>query len=288
MSKNPISLRGRKTPRHVFEPIADLFLERHWLAARKHAVLDLVQLCSTTGQQNLLFDLLMRLYYLTNDDYDAALQRITTQIFETWALPPSATQLVATAGDSHVDSSKEITYRLRTFASLSGLSTPGEVDNFQRAQRQLSAYPNVVLVDEFLGSGQSLHGRITKLRQQIQDATGQKDYPIYVAVVAAMQQGKTHVALPNVTLYADETLHRGISDTYSEPERSDALAGMDTLEQELSPYYNGHSLPKLGYRKCEALYGRANGNVPNNVFPIFWWPTLRDGSGRALVLNRAL
>ena len=63
---------------------------------------------------------------------------------------------------------------------------------------------------------------------------------------------------------------------------------MDELEDNLSQNYNGKELPKYGYGKVESLYAREDGNTPNSVFPIFWWPFYKNQNVRVTLLTRAM
>jgi hypothetical protein len=81
-------------------------------------------------------------------------------------------------------------------------------------------------------------------------------------------------------------LKRGISDYYQGTDQVNALRDMIRLEAELSQKYSGHTMPSLGYGKSEALYSLAGGNAPNNVFPVFWWPTNKKGLRRETLLRR--
>ena len=42
----------------------------------------------------------------------------------------------------------------------------------------------------------------------------------------------------------------------------------------------------FGYNHAEALYCRKYGNIPNSVFPIFWWKQYKDGSPRSPLFVR--
>ena len=84
-------------------------------------------------------------------------------------------------------------------------------------------------------------------------------------------------------------LDKGISDYYGNKVK-ETLDCMLNLEENLGNEFMGKKLSdvSLGYHKSEALFAIDNLTVPNNVFPIFWWPVLKSNVIRNTVLNRIL
>ena len=56
----------------------------------------------------------------------------------------------------------------------------------------------------------------------------------------------------------------------------------------LADKISDNNMPSLGYGEIEALYKRENGNTPNNVFPIFWWPRDKNELKRSTIMTRVL
>ncbi|GAK95510.1 hypothetical protein JCM19294_2292 [Nonlabens tegetincola] len=48
-------------------------------------------------------------------------------------------------------------------------------------------------------------------------------------------------------------------------------------------YLKDHS---LGWGKSEALFTWTRFNIPNNVYPIFWWRRYKDNTNRKVMFNR--
>lgn len=89
-------------------------------------------------------------------------------------------------------------------------------------------------------------------------------------------------------VYATLECQNGISELVTPEERESSIALMYSLESRLSDQIDDYLLPKLGDGESEALYGREQGNCPNSVFPIFWWPLTKQGSERKTLLYRNL
>jgi hypothetical protein len=144
---------------------------------------------------------------------------------------------------------------------------------------------NLVLVDEFIGTGETAEKKVKWLRAEL--AKSGATPKIYFGVVAGMQAGLERLKPMVDGVFAAHVLTRGISDFYPVGEAEQHLDAMLALERQLGPETRRGTLKKhsLGYKKSETVYSRSNGNTPNNVFPIFWWDVRSDGSDRRSLLN---
>jgi hypothetical protein len=98
-----------------------------------------------------------------------------------------------------------------------------------------------------------------------------------------MESAKTVFdSLPIEGYFACIWLSRGISDAYVGDTLVERTQSMIELEALLAESFRGRklSLYNFGYRRSEALYSLEAYNIPNNVFPIFWWPSLKSGKPR--------
>ncbi|MBY5595622.1 hypothetical protein HFO51_14310 [Rhizobium leguminosarum] len=148
-----------------------------------------------------------------------------------------------------------------------------------------AAKNTLIIVDEFIGTGETAEKKVKWIRDQL-SSTGANP-KIYIAVVAGMEDGIKRVSAGVDGIFSAHKLQKGISDAYTEAEVQPNIDAMKALETTLGAEGRRGKIGKhsLGYKGSESLYSRANGNTPNNVFPIFWWEVRKDGSLRATVLT---
>ena len=92
-----------------------------------------------------------------------------------------------------------------------------------------------------------------------------------------------------MTYHAGVWLEKGLlSDFLTGDALTKAKADIRALEAKLHETWKGRplSLFSFGYGKSEALFYLEPYNVPNNVFPVLWWPPLKNNTDRRVVLKR--
>lgn len=130
------------------------------------------------------------------------------------------------------------------------------------------AKSHIVLVDDFIGTGETALGAIKYIRELFPALTDNSKISILSIVV--MQQGKQEIEKTGATVYASIIRTRGITDNYTGAALTDAQNKMTAIEQTLKglkPQYH------FGYGQSEALVCMER--CPNNTFPIYWY-TKRD------------
>ncbi len=246
--------------------------------------------CSADVHRNLMIELINRFEYLSNEKYSSILGDLAEDIGTDPDLSDQSTQIVAMSADDKADSSQYVLYGLKPFLEKMDWRSYKQVNTFGHAYRtykKSNNYKNVVLVDEFVGTGKTVLSRVKQIKRDFQD-NGVIDFLIKVKVLVATKRGQDNIQSEGIEISPRITLKRGISDYYP-PEVVDRMIKfMREMEELLSDEYNGRSLPSLGYGQLESLYCRENGNTPNNVFPIFWWPFYQDGRLRNTLLTRAM
>ena len=83
-------------------------------------------------------------------------------------------------------------------------------------------------------------------------------------------------------------LNKGITEQLDGEEKSEAVKNMKSLEKKLGGRLNGKFFPTFGYERSESLYAIEPYNIPNNVFPIFWWPKYKNRKYRKTIFKRLI
>lgn len=241
-------------------------------------------LCQTPASRKMIIELLDRFYYIRDDSLKLHLQRCQDKIENDWRFRGETTLVAAMHNDDDADSSQLIVQMLKAQFSDREAWAPSHFYNsaFKAANRASLGIENIVLVDEFIGTGDQAR----KVLKSIKDAMLRMsiDCNIYIASMVAMKDSIEHIA-PLVTDYwSSAWLSRGISDYYVGDELEEAKCNMTILEGLLSPRRGNSVLQPFGYRRSEALYKYALSTTPDNVFPVFHWKWLTGNTLRRTVL----
>lgn len=281
-------LQTQKLPRDITNALTLLFIEHPWLREKHTEAIELIDFCESLEEQQLLLTLLSKFSFLDPKKYQDALTCIANKIIDEWQLSEEETMLVAFSADEEADSGQVVLYELRTEVARKGWRKTKTVNKFGLAQRFVSSHPNVVLVDEFMGTGRTLIGRIQELHRHFEQKKIE-NYKIFPCVIAGMSFGLNRVReQTGYDVFSVTECKRGISELLAEEERERALELMAALESRLADCIGTYPLPKLGDGQSEALYARQMGNCPNSVFPVFWWPETKVSGERNTLLYRNL
>lgn len=118
----------------------------------------------------------------------------------------------------------------------------------------------LILVDDYVGSGETALGDISRLAGKIPELTQTLPFLLVIAI----QSDTLHKLATRCFVVAATTLPKGISDCTPLEDRTAALTIMDSIGALLD-------IPKedrLGYASTEALATLKR--TPNNTFPVFW------------------
>lgn len=273
-----------------FKTMMGLMRVQPWLEARTDALYSLLfKDCTTEEHRELVLSMLTRFLYISNDHYDDLINDLIGNIVNRAELEPSNTQIVAMAASTDSDSSHEIIYKLKGALPPKGWGKAKLVNRCSHALRTYntnSNYKNIIIVDEFIGSGQTVENRVEMIRSQFKDANI-SDYSVSVEVLVSTKFALERLAKSGLQVRSQLTIDKGLSDFYGNDLEQRILDYLE-IESLLSDSYKTHTLPSLGYNQAEALYCRNNTNTPNSVFPIFWWHYYKTGKQRETVLYRDL
>ena len=170
-----------------------------------------------------------------------------------------------------------------------GWSNPKTINRVEKFSRVTKDYPDVVIIDDFSGSGTTLKNRIQYLKDTyrgLSDKRKNGNFNVRVSVLAATNMAKTKIEELGVPIHVQVPLDRGISDRYLGSEFRRACRCMVKLESLFDQKAGKDKFPSFGWGKAEALFAVEDCDVPNSVFPLFWWPKLWDGSMLQTLLCR--
>ena len=274
-----------------FSVLFSLSQAQEWLADKELELTNLIfKECDSNEKRDLICSLIERFTYLSMKSYCEAVDKLVDNVISINGLEDSNTTFAAMSADSGADSSQYITYDLKLILERKKWRKHKLKSRFTSAYDEFkkdNSYKNIVLIDEFVGSGQTVLGRIKTIKQQFGKAND-GNYNLFVMTVASTKSGAEKIKNEGIDFESIITLERGISDHYDNNSSDEKIDIMIQLEEILSKEYEGKEMPSLGYGKAESLYCRERGNTPNNVFPIFWWPFLAAGGERGVILHRAM
>jgi hypothetical protein len=270
-----------------FKLVWELLRSQPWLDERTDQLYELLGSCENDEEIHLVSETLKLFSYLTNESFNLYINDLASKVVNTDGLSEDNTVFSAFTFDGcEADSGQQIVQCIKSVLPKLGWGNPKTVNLCTRIPRSINSHPNVFLVDEFIGSGQTILGRINYLEKEIAKRDVD-EYKISVSVIACMKQAKELLEARGIEVYAPLVLDRGISDRYEGQDLADATQLMLKLEQGLQPQIRDKTLPSFGYNQVEALYCMETGNCPNSVFPIFWWPKNLSGNDRKTLLTRA-
>jgi hypothetical protein len=274
----------------IFRILFSLCRKQPWLEDKAEELENLLYSeCRDDNEKNLVLELLERFIHISSEKYNDLIHELVENIATDPDLESNTTQIVAMTGDYSSDSAQFVLYGMKQPLQKVGWQEHLSVTQFQRSFREYNKkgkqHKNIVLIDEFVGSGKTVVGRVNTLKNLF---TNETDITFKVRVLVASKVGIAHIQEQNIDIESIIYLDKGISDYYPVDTLQQKLSTMNNLETLLSPAYKDRLLPSFGYGQTECLYTRDNGNTPNSVFPLFWWPYLQTNGERRPLLIRAM
>ena len=194
--------------------------------------------------------------------------------------------VMMTKNDSYADGSQAIVNELKMAMTMAGGFKHGYsavcFDDIEWLHNK-KGYRHFVVVDDFIGSGKTVDVRYKYfLSRHFIDAT------MSFYFLAGMAKGISFCKNRNIPVCCSKIMHKGIHGYYHNEELLKRIWAMRYFESSLGAESGNAKLKdnSFGYGQAEALYCRQFGNIPNSVFPIFWWNKNKDGSARQSVFTR--
>jgi len=270
--------------RKLFDKYFKILPKQNWLAEKESELMNMVSSCKSSQQQDLVFSLLEDFQYVGSEILNRYIESIADYVINDSGFDIKRTQIVGMAMDDNPDSSQWILQQLKSIMTKKGWNNVKITTRFDKAVKIMNSETlnQLVLVDEFIGSGQSVEGRINLLK-----ARAKTDYEIKACFIAGMEFGIERVVNSFADFKCFIPLKKAISEIMADEKRNDAIIYMRELESTLLPKINDKELSTyhFGYNGAEALYSSIC-NTPNSVFPYFWWPYDLNSQNRNPILIR--
>lgn len=245
--------------------------------------------CQCNTSRQLVSEIIDRFLYINREDNYRLIDSLANEIISKYSDRESSTLITAMGTGSATDSSQLVAYTLKPIMEKKKWRRHAIINDFGAVYKQYkkTKHNHIVLIDEFVGSGQTVLGRVESIHTQLKNA-GVQDYSIAVKVLVSTEFGLGNVTAAGIDMTAQRLVKKGIDDYYSSEDAAQHRDLMKFVERNLSAEYEGRAMPSLGYNEAQATYYREDGNTPNSVFPIFWWAFNCDGEDRHVLMTRAM
>lgn len=297
-SMDELSRSPHLVPPDDFRRLFKLSNNNSWIQrkAQQDGLIELWNNCDNDGQRDLVENLIERFHVVNAEEEADLLDAMANQITNVWEFNGNNTYIISradsTSNDDDADGSKQTVVALREpFANIPGWNENHFKTSFAKAIYNVPDNSNIVLIDDFVGTGKTISTKYLWCRKKL-NTSGRHNVNVKVCVLAAMNASKDRFDEDGIdhdnNFYTPLWLNRGISDHYYGDDLEHAVNAMNELEGKLYKKVQGKKLEwySFGFRGSEALFNIRYNNIPNNVFPIFWWPKCSRNSTRSTIFRR--
>lgn len=231
-----------------------------------------------SSEERLLIESLFEKFVYVDVDYcEQLLSRIVSQIIDVWGCRVLDTVVMTTrAKPKENDGSLVFLKQLQD--RLYGWKDRNFINIYEKQRRfpTVKEFHNIILVDDFIGSGYTMSERYETLLREMNSLKSKRN--VYVVALAGMSAARNNYPILKsdnvfVPLWLDKAFER-----YADRRET------EVMEQILDRLYYINSDGKrynlnkyrYGYRDMASLYYNVHYRVPNNVLPIFWWSVLDE------------
>lgn len=194
-----------------FKLLFHLQKEQPWIAKHVDALTTLLfNDCKNDEQHELILNLLGNFEYLSNDKFHALLENLAENIVTDPILNELDTQVVAMAANSAADSSQYVLYGLKPIFEKLGWVNYKHVNSFgssYKTYKRSVEHKNIVLIDEFVGSGSTLVKRVEAIKKTF-SSNGVDDFSVRARVLVATSMGIDYARSEGIDLQAKITFIR--------------------------------------------------------------------------------
>lgn len=238
--------------RSEFNILFDVCMKHQWLLEKKEALSHLLFVdCVDTDSRNIVLQLVDKIKYVSDLEYNNLLKGLAKHIVQTEPNPQNV-QLVAMTGDSGADSAQAVLYSLKSILERDdweGYLLVNRYDHsYKESQKRGFQHTKIILVDNFIGTGDTVLGRIRMLHSQYL----QKNVQICVKTLFCTEFGKNRLEQEGVDVYVVAEPLKKVIDDYHEPTEANLVKQkIKDIESKFLSNYKGRPLHSLGYGESQ-------------------------------------
>ncbi len=252
----------------------ELEMRHSWLQERSSQLEETISkvVSKVNGADKLFKSLINRFCFISKAESEKRLGLLIKQFEKQWQVPIDTTVIMAACKvkNSHGDGSQRLLADLKR--DMTKWDESRFYDKFDPENKRIKKEYNVILIDDFVGSGETMGNRIAELIDVVSPKA-----TIYIASLGATKVSKAYLKhkYPQVPFYSTEFVKRGFNPNASFYKKHIMLE----MESLLAKKYKSYEMEdfSLGYNYTGAVYCNEAYRIPNNVFPIFWWGKLLNG-----------
>lgn len=255
------------------------------LKAKDDEILELVEMCSSQDELDVIDELLTKFYLFDEEAFYMVLLDLAKEVVNR-GYQASDTVFVSMAHDRSIDGSQSVLAQFRLALDECGidtsiLRTQTRFDHIIKDYRD--GFRRFVIVDDFIGSGQTA---LNHYRDVQRNNLGKVD--MLFCFATGMREAVEKCQNAKMNIYCPWVMEKALEYYYTGAELEKKNKAIATLEAKLNAVIKETKLSDYshGYEKSEALICRQKQNIPNNVFPIFWWKEYADGRVRKSLYRR--
>lgn len=251
---------------------------------RQRSIEEMYDLCDNDEQRSLVKDMITDFSEMNDDVYNLCLLDMVDAIISK-GYPLEKCLVVAMAHDYSADSSQAVLQEIKTYLVAKNFPSGNYCNRIDHCLKaKFNNICHYFIVDDFVGSGSTIISRNAELAKKLAG----RQCTVHFVVAAGMQHAINMLRNNGIDIHCSYLLKKGISEKYDAAIVPHKLQLMADLEAKFAKTIKQTQLSDhhLGYKQSETLFCRKYRNIPNNVFPLFWWKRYANNSVRDTMFNR--